>query len=172
MATDEGPATPAHFGQTAAAELGVWVSQQELGVPSQEAVPIDVVEPFRPAAPEVEGQPALPPSTAPTRSLAAFSAPALETLVDLSIADLFPEELTTSSRSGDQPEEIRSSWGLPAVFGAAIVAAGGYHLALRSSDRFQRPCVPARDGSRSLRATAVRGSDLLKSSSCGTASQE
>ena len=44
----------------------------------------------------------------------------------------------------DQPEEIRPSWDLSTVFGAAIVAAGGYHLALRPSDRFPRRWTPAR----------------------------
>lgn len=144
VANDAGPATPTPFGQGAAAEPGVRGSQQQLGVPSQEAVPIDVVEPFQPAAPEVDGQPALPPSAAPTRSLPAFSAPDFETLLDLSVADLFPEALTSSSRSGDQPEEIRPSWGLSTVFGATIVAAGGYHLALRPFDRFRGRGIPAR----------------------------
>ena len=73
----------------------------------------------------------------------AFSAPDFETLVDLSVADLFPEALSSSSRSGDQPEEIRPSWGLSTVFGAAIVAAGGYHLALRPFDRFRGRWIPA-----------------------------
>jgi len=76
VANDEGPATPIDFGQSAAAELGVRGSQQQLGVPSQEVVPTVVVEPFQPAAPEGEGQPALPPSAAPTRSLPASSRPA------------------------------------------------------------------------------------------------
>ena len=144
VVANEGPTTPTPFGQGAAAEPGVRGSQQHVGVPSQEAVPIDVVEPFQPAAPAVEGQPALPPSTAPTRSLPAFSAPEVETLHDLSVADLFPEALTSSSCSGDQPDEIRPSWGLSTVFGAAIVAAGGYPLALRLFDRFRGRGIPAR----------------------------
>ena len=81
---------------------------------------------------------------APTRSLPAFSAPEVETLHDLSVADLFPEALTSSSCSGDQPDEIRPSWGLSTVFGAAIVAAGGYPLALRLFDHFRGRGIPAR----------------------------
>jgi hypothetical protein len=111
-------------------------------VPSQEAAPTDLVEPSQPAAPNVEGQPALQPSAAPTSSLPAFSAPDVETLVDLSVADLFPEALASSPRSGDQPEETRPSLGLSTVFGAAVVAAGGYRLALRPSDRFPNRGIP------------------------------
>jgi hypothetical protein len=113
-------------------------------VPSQEPVLIDVVEPFRSAAPEAEGRPALPPSAVPTPSLPAASAPDIETLHDLSVADLFPEAPTGSARPGDQPVEIRPSWGLSTAFGAAIVAAGGYHLALRPSDRFRGRWIPGR----------------------------
>jgi hypothetical protein len=137
------PTTPTAFGQVAADEPGVRGPRRQVGVPSQEAVPIDIVEPFQPAAPEVEGQPALPPSAAPTRSLPAVSAPDFETLIDLSVAELFPEALTSSSHSGDQPEEIRPSWGLSTVFGAAILAAGGYHLALRRSDGVRGRWIPA-----------------------------
>jgi hypothetical protein len=144
VANDEGPTTPTHFGQGAAAKLGLRGSQHQVGAPWQEAVPIDVVEPFQPAAPEVEGQPAPPPYAARTRSLPAFSAPEFETLLDLAIADLFPEAPSSSSRSGDQPEEIRPSSGLATVFGAALVAAGGYHFALRQSARFRGRWIPGR----------------------------
>jgi subtilase family serine protease len=142
------PATPTDRGQSPAADPGVQ-GQEQLEVLSQ-AARTDHVEPSQPAAPEVEGQPAPPPSAAQTSSLPAFSAPDFETLVDLSVADLFPTALAGSPRSGDEPEEIRPSLGLSTIFGAAVVAAGGYHLALRPSDPFRRRGIPDRteaDGS-------------------------
>ncbi len=143
VANQERPTTPTDRGQRTAADLGVRGPQQQVAVPSQEAVAADRAEPLQAAAPEVDGQP-LPPSAAPTLSLPAFSPADFETLVDLSVADLLPEALTSSSRSGDQPAEIRSSLGLRALFGAAVVAAGGYHLVLRPSDRFRGRGIPDR----------------------------
>jgi hypothetical protein len=145
-ANQAAPTTLANFGRSATVELGVRGSEQSVGGPSQGSVPIDVIVPFQPAAPEVEGQPA--PSTIAARSelLPAFAAPDFETLVDLSIADLYAEAPISSLRSADQPEETRPSWGLSTAFGAAIVAAGGYHFALRPSDRFRERLIPGRTG--------------------------
>jgi hypothetical protein len=160
--SDDGPATPTHFGKSAAAELGVRGSQEQLGVPSQQAVPIDVVEAFQPAAPEVEGQRGLAPSAAPTRSLPAFSAPEFEALHKLSVADLFPEAPTSSSPSGDRPNEIPPSLG--PLDGAWRRHRGRGRIPLRAAA--VRSLPRARDsgpnGSRSLRATVVRGTDPLK----------
>ena len=143
-ANAERPTTPAIFSQGAADEPGVRGSQRPVGLPSQEPVRIDVVEPFRPAAPEAEGQPALPPSAEPARSSPAASAPDIETLLDLSIADLFPEAPTGPSRPVDQREEIPPSRGLSTLFGAAVLVASGYHLAQRSSDHFPGWWIPGR----------------------------
>ncbi len=152
VAHEQRPVTPSDQGPNAAIELDVRGLEVQVAVPSNDALPIDVAEPLQPAAPEVEGQPALPPSAAPPRSLPASAASDFETLVDLSVADLFPEALESSSPSGDQPEEIRSSWDLSTVFGAAIVAAGGYHLAVRRPYRFPGRGIQARtEGDRSAR---------------------
>ena len=56
---------------------------------------------------------------------------------------------------GDQPDEIRPSWGLSTVFGAAIVAAGGYPLRCGCSIASEgagfrpgrKPIAPGDDGS-------------------------
>jgi hypothetical protein len=98
-ANQAGPATSTTFVRSATAALGVRASQQPVGAPLQEAVPVDVVEPFQPAAPEVEAQPALPTSAARSESLPAFAAPDFETLIDLSIADLYAEAPVSPSRA-------------------------------------------------------------------------
>ena len=130
-------------------------------------VPVDVIEPFQPAAPRVEGQPALPPSAVRTQSLPAFSAPDFATLVDLSVADLFRLALPSSSRTRDQPAAIRPSWGLSTVFGATILAAGGYYLACGCPIASEgagfrpgrKPTAPCDDGSRDRPAENLRGKD-------------
>ena len=138
--------------------------QQQVELPSQEAVPTDLVEPLQPTDPDVGGQPALPPRPAPIQSLPAISAADFETLVDLSLADLFPEALASSE---NQPEEIRPSLGLREVLGAAVVAAGGYHLALRPSDRFRARDSEA-DASQSRRTRTSRRTGELTGDASAT----
>jgi hypothetical protein len=112
---------------------------------------IDDIEPFAPKAPiEVpaaqpvpqNGQPQAP-DAAPVRLLPAISDPNVDAALDLT--DM---RVLTRSRDGDdaQPDEqfssTNTSWSFSAIFGAAAVATGGYHLVMREADRFKGRSIP------------------------------
>jgi hypothetical protein len=46
------------------------------------------------------------------------------------------------SQTDDELSSTNTSWSFSALFGAAVVAAGGYHLAMRERDRFQGRSIP------------------------------
>ena len=97
-------------------------------------------------APKVDHAPA--PDPAPVRPLPAVSTPAVDTLLDLTDRGLMIHRRETlSSRADDRSEGAGYSWNLSRVFGAAVVAAGGYHLAIREPDRSNGRWVPRWVGS-------------------------
>jgi hypothetical protein len=145
--------TVSHFGQDTDAERLGPEQPQPIAVKPQDLTPIDIVEPFQP--PEAEaapgGQPAAPPSAARARKrLPDWRG--VETVLDWTERGLLPRSPVGSSSPGqDRPDEVRPSCGLSTLFGAAVVAAGGYHLALRQPDRFAGRWIPGRLATRRRR---------------------
>ena len=146
VANEEQPTISTHFGQPETDQPDESELVQPIARPTRGPASLDVIEPFQPVAPEVpqEGQPAAPPNAARSRALPVLFGPALPTVLDLSVADLFSESPATSTPWADRPEEIRPSCGFSTIFGAAALAAGGYHLVLRPSDRFRGRWIPGR----------------------------
>jgi hypothetical protein len=147
VANEEQPTISTHFGQGGENESVEPEADQPIAKPVPRVTPLDVVEPFQPVAPEEQGdgQPAPAPSAARSWwSRPGLSDPGPQTVLDLSVADLLSGSLAGSSRSADRPREVRLSCDLSTLFGAAAVAAGGYHLVLRPSDRFRGRWIPGR----------------------------
>lgn len=77
--------------------------------------------------------------------------PISDAVVDAAL-DLTDVRVLTRSRDGnasrpdDQPVDTDSSRSFSVVFGAAVVAAGGYHLVLRKQDRSQGRSIPRWQG--------------------------
>ena len=83
------------------------------------------------------------PTHAKVRPLPPISDPNVDAALDLTDA-----RVLTRSRDGDgsQPDDqfssTNTSWSFSAIFGAAAVATGGYHLAMREADRFRGRWIP------------------------------
>jgi len=151
---EELPTSLTHFGQGPDTHWRkLFFEKIEVGA---QATPfIDYVEPFRPAAPAAApaGQPAGHGNEAPApgaermRRLPAVSEPDVDALLDLTGRGLIsksPDD--SSSQANDRSDRADYSWNLSTVFGAAVVAAGGYHLAIRESDRSSGRGVPRWSG--------------------------
>jgi hypothetical protein len=136
--TEEQPTSSTHFGQGGENESVAAEPPGPITKPVPGPAPVDVVEPYQPELREDqgEGQPASAPKAARAPSWP-YAAPAVVSVVDLSLADFFGETRGTRSDAANRPEGIRLGGGLAPLFGAAALAAGGYHLALRPSDRFR-----------------------------------
>ncbi len=154
-ALDEQPTSVTHFGQTLETELQRFFKAR-LSAKAEATPLLDYVEPFdavpRPAAPAADPAPqvdhAPAPDPAPVRPLPAVSTPAVDTLLDLTDRGLMSHRRETlSSQADDRSEGAGYSWNLSTVFGAAVVAAGGYHLAIREQDRSNGRWVPRWVGS-------------------------
>jgi len=141
---DERPTSITHFGngtEFAPPRLIAGKVEVEEGASSL----IDFVEPFQPVAPAEapQAEPAPAPDAAKVRLLPAIGDPAVDAALDLTDG-----RLLTRSRDGavsqpdDRLSEASTSWSLSTVFGAAAVATGGYHLAMREADRFKGRWVP------------------------------
>jgi hypothetical protein len=147
---EEGPTISTHFGQGSVPDDFGPVRSKPIKVQPQSPSSIDVVEPFQPdaaePAPPDQGLPAPAPATARTRPLPAFSDPGVETVLDLSDWDPFPASPWSES---SRPDESRPGW-VPStsMFGVTALAIGGYHLAVRQSDRFSGRWIPGRSRAR------------------------
>jgi len=152
---DELPTSLTQFGQSPDTE---WrkLFVRPIEVRAQATPFIDFVEPFRPAAPAAapageparHGDEAPAPGAARIRPLPALSEPDVDALLDLTDRGLMsraPDR--SSSRADDRSDGADYSWNLSTVIGAAVVATGGYHLAMRESDRFNGRWVPRWVGS-------------------------
>jgi hypothetical protein len=69
----------------------------------------------------------------------------VDPVLDLTGGDLL---VSSSPRSGNRLGEVRAAGSLSAVFGAAVVAAGGYRLVLGEPDRFRGRWLPGRSVSK------------------------
>jgi len=163
---DEQPTSLTHFGQGPDSE---WrkALYKPIEVRGQAALFIDFVEPFRPAGPAAAptGEPARhrdeapAPGAARIRALPALSEPDVDALLDLTDRGLMSKSAdNSSSRANARTDGADYSWNLSTVFGAAVVATGGYHLAMRESDRFNGRGVPRWVGAdRPTKAKTARG---------------
>jgi hypothetical protein len=154
IAIEEQATVSTHFGQGVEDESVEPELAEPIAKPVPRVTPLDVVEPFQPVAPEEQGdgQPAPAPGPAGSRwSRPGLSDPGPLPVLDLSVADLWSGSLAGSSRSADHPGEVRLSCDLSTLFGAAAVAAGGYQLVLRPSDRFRGRWIPGRNGTKGSR---------------------
>jgi hypothetical protein len=124
-----------------AASVLDFVEPLQNGVPAEGAKPAAPAdgkngEPGKPgAAPEQPNRPIVPPPGLSDRELAALTS----FIDDTSLA---AKRDSADLEPGRRAGEAYYSWSLSTVFGATIVAAGGYHLALREADRFKGRWVP------------------------------
>jgi hypothetical protein len=112
---------------------------------------LDFIEPYRDVTPR-RNAPAQPAQPQPGKAIdqdAPKAAP-LPQEIDPNIEQalgLTDPRLTQSSNSdesqrSDELTQSNTSWSFSALFGAAVVAAGGYHLAMRDSDRTSGRWIP------------------------------
>jgi hypothetical protein len=139
VTNEEQPTISTHFGQPATNQPDDSKLEQPVARPATWPTTLDVIEPFQPVPLEVPGagQPAAPRDAARSRVVPDVTGPGLQAVRDLSVAELFSGSLADSWQEADRPAEVRLSCGLSTIFGAAALAAGGYHLVLRQSDRFR-----------------------------------
>jgi hypothetical protein len=112
---------------------------------------IDDVEPFGRLAP-IEGPAAQPapqngqpqaPDAARIHPLPPISDPNIDAALDLTDARVFTRSHDgEAAQPDDQFSSTNTSWSFSAIFGAAVVATGGYHLAMREADRFRGRWIP------------------------------
>jgi hypothetical protein len=144
----EMPTSLTHFGQALETELQRAFKPQ-LGPKSDGSALIDVVAPFQPmdAADEPRKGSTLDSGILggwPSDSLTPF---AVDTAIEAANGGLFPLaslELLRRMRKG--LKEARP-WEFSTIFGAAVVAVGGYHVAMRESMRFKTRWLPGRAAS-------------------------
>jgi hypothetical protein len=131
------------FGQALETELQKAFKPQ-LSPKSDAPALIDVVEPFQPLDPAdaPKGEKALGPVGGwRTQGLSPF---AVDAAIEASNGGLFPlASLDLISRAKRRLGETKA-WEFSTLFGAAAVAAGGFHLAMRESMRFKTRWLPGR----------------------------
>jgi hypothetical protein len=148
-AQEEQPPSPTHVGQALETEL-----QRPLELPTSHRLDLpwmmDVVEPFQPLDPAdaPKDKSTLGPGAVggwQTQSLSPF---AVDPVIEASNGGLFPlASLDLIARAKNRLGRTKT-WELSTVFGAAAVAAGGFHLAMRESQRFKTRWLPSRTGSK------------------------
>ena len=106
--------------------------------------PVEAPKAAPAAAPQADANDAvLAPDDAKVRLVPAISDPKVDAALDMT-----DSRVLTRSRDADstdsQTENLSTdtSWSFSAIFGAAAIAAGGYHLAMRESDRFRGRWIP------------------------------
>jgi hypothetical protein len=141
--SEEQPTSITHFGQSNQTELEP-VMEPQLG-PRTEAQPfIDAVEPFQPGGPggARSGDPAAVPAGSRAWRLRPFSISSIDAALALSDSTMRPGPRGGSPASAKEGwSDPTLPWGFSTLFGAAVVAAGGYHLVLRRGDRSNDPGV-------------------------------
>jgi len=147
---DNLPTSLTHFGQDTDIQSRRPFLNSD-GVADEPTPFIDFVEPFRPAAPDAapvgvqarRGDLDPAPRAARIGPLPALSQPSVDAILDLTAGCLIRKSPdNSSSRASDRSDRADYSWNLSTLFGATVVAAGGYHLVMRESDRFHRRAVP------------------------------
>jgi hypothetical protein len=148
-AQEEQPPSTNIFGQDRATEL-----QKPFELPSghRSDLPwmIDVVEPFQPLDPAdaPKAKPDLGPAPVGGWNSPFLSPFAVDSAIEASNGGLFPlASLDLLTRAKRRLGETKT-WEFSTVFGAAAVALGGFHLAMRESERFKTRWLPNRAGSR------------------------
>jgi len=139
-AVDELPTSLTHFGQAFETELQRFLKAR-LSSKAVATPLIDVVEPFQPLGPAdaPKGGPALGPGPRGAWPSRVLSEPGVGGVLELTDRSVLPGAFGgTSASAKDRRDGAPPSWGFSTLFGAAAVAAGGYHLAIREADRFHR----------------------------------
>jgi hypothetical protein len=146
---DEQPPAVNHFGQ---GDLfsGQQVFMQEIDVKPRRSLLIDDIEPYRPIAPDdvpvgrpaPKGDQAPAPDDAKVRPLPPLSDPDVDAALGMTDARVLTRSRDADASQRDDQFSTNTSWSLSAIFGAATIAAGGYHLALREADRFRGRWIP------------------------------
>ncbi len=116
---------------------------------------VDDIEPFGPLTP-IEGPAAQPaprnvqppaPDAVRVHPLPPMSDPNVDAALDLTDARVLTRSHDgDGSRPDDRFSSTNTSWSFSAIFGAAAVATGGYHLAMRESDRLRGRSIPRWQG--------------------------
>jgi hypothetical protein len=129
----EQPTSLTHFGQGLDPERPTWFTTPA-DVDIQPAPFLDYVEPFQPVPADAPaGDPALPPGAFRIRPLSGFS-----NEVDFAASGRLLDSWCDRSTGAEKPQGDGSdSWAISTLFGAAVVALGGYQLALRERGRIQ-----------------------------------
>jgi hypothetical protein len=153
---DEQPPAITHFGQGAESEMRRVIAERIERETMSNSL-IDFVAPYRvidpappqavdPAQPGVgEKAPAADPAPTPAsvRPLPPISNPDIDAALDMTDARILTRSGDhAASRSDEQVDNGNTHWSLSALFGAAAVATGGYHLVLRESDRVRGRSIP------------------------------
>jgi hypothetical protein len=137
-----------HFGQ-ADDFSGRRLFQENVAFKSQSSSFIDHIEPYHEIVPvAVPVSPPLPEDAPVAPRVPAISDPNIDAALDLTDG-----RILTRSRDGDAAgaadetvSQTNTSWSLSAIFGAAAIASGGYHLAMREADRFRGRWIPRWSG--------------------------
>jgi len=130
---DEQPTSLTHFGQ-GPDQLSPTEFTKPTDVKNQPASFLDYVEPFQPdPALAPMGDPALPPGAFKVRPMSGFSDEA-----DFAVSARLLDSWCDRSTGAEKPQgENSGSWAVSTLFGAAVVAVGGYQLAIREPERVQ-----------------------------------
>ncbi len=128
---DEQPTALTHFGQ-GPDEASLTEFTKPTDAKNQPASFLDYVEPFQPAPdPAPVGDPAIPPGSFWIRPMSGFSDE-----VDFAVTARLLDSWFDRSTGAEKPQgESSASWGVSTLFGAAIVAVGGYQVVIRERDR-------------------------------------
>jgi hypothetical protein len=147
---EEQPTAITHFGQSPDLEQrSVWF--KTIREEAQSSSLIDWVEPVQPAVPadgeKIDGgQPAdraPAPAAARPRSMPGLTDRDVAALFDLGEeGSRTSSDARSTAQSDNQSTGAYYSWSLSTVFGATVVAAGGYQLAIREADRFKARWTP------------------------------
>jgi hypothetical protein len=157
-AIDEQPTLLTHFGQ--GPDFVEPRSLLSKGVVDNDPAPsvLDFVEPLKTGAPADGVNPAAPadgakpdqgkPGAVPAEQNRPVVPPGITDRELAALTSFFDDTSLAAKRdsadleTGRRGGEAYYSWSLSTVFGATIIAAGGYHLALRDADRFKGRWVP------------------------------
>ena len=145
-AQEEQPPSQNILGQALQTELQK-PFEPKLGPETDSPWMLDVVEPFQPLDPAEAPKDKStlgPVGDWPSRSL---SPHAVDKVLEASNGGLFPVASLDLLLRARQRLGRTKTWELSTVFGAAAVAAGGFHLAMRESMRFRTRWLPGRASS-------------------------
>ena len=143
-----------HFGQGDIVD-GRRFFTQTIQIAPETSSLTDYIEPYRVVVPAAapEGQaPQGEQAPAPATPKAPLLPPVTDPNIDDAL-DFTDDRVLTRSRDGDLSQSAdefshsNTSWSFSAIFGAAAVATGGYHLVLREADRMRGRWIPRWSGS-------------------------